>query len=413
MAQLKPVSFSTTQSVEDADLARRLALAQQLQQQSMSSEPIQQQGHIVTGPSWTQGMARLLNAYTAKRMQDQAIAEQTKLAGEREARSSADMSMLAQALQGRQATPGGLTEDASGNVTQAAPLPAQTPQQAVTQAIPMMSAQTMPVAFQALQAERTREDAQAARREDLQLKLTSEEKRAAEARASRESQERLALAERQAAQERQQRFLAAQSAENNKFRASESQRARDQQDKLAAENRAFREMMLKAQQQGKPLSEFQGKNVLFGARMASADKTLTELEDNISTSGLAAKQAVQGIPLVGGVMGAGANLMLSADQQKVEQAQRDFVNAVLRQESGAVINPSEFLNAQRQYFPQPGDKTDVIAQKKQNRKLAINAFKVLAGPGGEQIDTLLNTPTMPGQNPAGGPRAGGPIVVDY
>jgi len=36
-----------------------------------------------------------------------------------------------------------------------------------------------------------------------------------------------------------------------------------------------------------------------------------------------------------------------------EQAKKNFVNAVLRLESGAVISPSEFTNADKQYFPQP------------------------------------------------------------
>lgn len=153
MAQLKPVSFSTQQSVEDADLARRLALAQQLQQQSMDSEPVRQQGNIVTGPSWTQGLARLLNAYTARKMQEQAQAEQVKLAGEREARNSADTSMLAQALQGRPAQTAGLSEDAAGNVSQMPAMPAQTPQQSLTQAIPLMGPQMQPVALQMLMSQ--------------------------------------------------------------------------------------------------------------------------------------------------------------------------------------------------------------------------------------------------------------------
>src|SRR5690606_20051733 len=45
-----------------------------------------------------------------------------------------------------------------------------------------------------------------------------------------------------------------------------------------------------------------------------------------------------------------------------EQAERNFINAVLRRESGAAIADSEFENARMQYFPQPGDGPEVIEQ---------------------------------------------------
>jgi len=37
---------------------------------------------------------------------------------------------------------------------------------------------------------------------------------------------------------------------------------------------------------------------------------------------------------------------------------------VLRKESGAAIAASEFDNAEKQYFPQPGDSDQVISQKR-------------------------------------------------
>lgn len=45
--------------------------------------------------------------------------------------------------------------------------------------------------------------------------------------------------------------------------------------------------------------------------------------------------------------------MKSDDRQQFEQAQRNFINSVLRQESGAAIADSEFENAKKQYFPMP------------------------------------------------------------
>ncbi len=65
----------------------------------------------------------------------------------------------------------------------------------------------------------------------------------------------------------------------------------------------------------------------------------------------------------------------SENERKVRQAQREFVNAVLRLESGAAIGESEFASAAQQYFPQPGDTRDVIAQKRQARARAIQGLK--------------------------------------
>jgi hypothetical protein len=61
-------------------------------------------------------------------------------------------------------------------------------------------------------------------------------------------------------------------------------------------------------------------------------------------------------------------LFKSDEYKQIEQAQRDFVNAVLRQESGAAIAESEFENAIKQYFPQPGDTAEVVRQKQINRQ---------------------------------------------
>lgn len=72
--------------------------------------------------------------------------------------------------------------------------------------------------------------------------------------------------------------------------------------------------------------------------------------------------------------GAG-NYLATPEYQKFDQAQRNFINAVLRKESGAAIAESEFANAAQQYFPQPGDSPEKIAQKAQNRATVIRAME--------------------------------------
>lgn len=127
-------------------------------------------------------------------------------------------------------------------------------------------------------------------------------------------------------------------------------------------------------------TEFQGKSAGFGARAQAADKIIASIEGKYNPAAINAKQQVEGAWLVGGALGAATNkFALDANDQKAEQAQRDFINAVLRQESGAAIAESEFANAKKQYFPQPGDGKEVIAQKANNRKMAIQGFMNSAG----------------------------------
>jgi len=133
-------------------------------------------------------------------------------------------------------------------------------------------------------------------------------------------------------------------------------------------------------------TEGQGRAALFSSRASASDNILRELEDKISVLGLSTKQGAEGVWGIGGMLGSAGNKFLSDNQQKVEQAQRDFVNAVLRQESGAVINPEEFNNARKQYFPQPGDRNAVLQQKRNNRRLAIEGLKKMAGPAGKDIE---------------------------
>lgn len=131
---------------------------------------------------------------------------------------------------------------------------------------------------------------------------------------------------------------------------------------------------------GKPPTEFQGKSAAFGARAEQADKLITQLQGTYSPAAINAKQTVENTWLVGGALGAASNkFSLSSNDQKAEQAQRDFINAVLRQESGAAIGASEFENAAKQYFPQPGDKPENIAQKAAARKLSVQGLLNNAG----------------------------------
>ena len=146
----------------------------------------------------------------------------------------------------------------------------------------------------------------------------------------------------------------------------------------------------------KNLTEGQAKANMFGSRMVESDRILGELEGKYNPMAVNAKVAAGETPLIGGVAAWAGNKMLSDAGQMAEQAQRDFINAVLRRESGAVISEPEFKNAAKQYFPQPGDNQKVLDQKRRNRQTAINGMAVEVPGGLKSVPSL----TAPGDAPA-------------
>ena len=139
-----------------------------------------------------------------------------------------------------------------------------------------------------------------------------------------------------------------------------------------------------ANKAAKPLTESQSKFAMFGARAAAASDLVDQLNDEDTASGAKTLQHWQETPIIGRI----ATGMSSDKAIALAQAQRDFVNAVLRPESGASIAKSEFDNAILQYFPQPGDPKEVIKQKREARNREIEGLKMGAGSqGSEYIDT--------------------------
>jgi hypothetical protein len=135
---------------------------------------------------------------------------------------------------------------------------------------------------------------------------------------------------------------------------------------------------------GKPLTESQGNATAYGMRMASAEDKLQEL----AKTGNLRPAVISGVPLIGGVAAQSLPTWLggnSDEQQQVKQAKTNFITAVLRKESGAVISDSEFDTEDKKYFPQVNDGPKTIKQKEDARQLAIKAIKIQAGAGGKNI----------------------------
>lgn len=73
------------------------------------------------------------------------------------------------------------------------------------------------------------------------------------------------------------------------------------------------------------------------------------------------------------------NLLKSSAGQQYQQAKDEFINAALRRESGAAIQPSEYTRFDKIYFVMPGDTAATIKQKQIARKRVIDGFRVAAG----------------------------------
>lgn len=122
----------------------------------------------------------------------------------------------------------------------------------------------------------------------------------------------------------------------------------------------------------KAMTEGQANAALYADRIKAAEPIISDLKMMAAQTDLT-QRAKSAVPIVG-------NYLVSEDYQKADQAQRDFINAVLRRESGAVISDQEFANARKQYFPQPGDSPEVLKQKAANRKIAGEGIARAAGP---------------------------------
>lgn len=124
-------------------------------------------------------------------------------------------------------------------------------------------------------------------------------------------------------------------------------------------------------------NEQQAASYQYGTRMDLAEQQLSALESGIANKSFP-ESVLQSFQqgLVGGTM---SNRFVSEEMQLFDQASRNFINAVLRRESGAVISQEEFDNAYRQYLPKPGDTKAVLEQKRANRKLATENMLRLSG----------------------------------
>jgi hypothetical protein len=141
--------------------------------------------------------------------------------------------------------------------------------------------------------------------------------------------------------------------------------------------------------------------VVYAGRMTAANQILAEVEG----------QGTELWPAIASRIPIFGNAMVSPEWRRYDQARRDFVNAVLRRESGAVISDSEFANANQQYFPQPYDDPATIEQKRRNRELATAL--IAAGIPGDINQMVMDAQAAAPSGPQGEPVISITTVEQY
>jgi len=175
-----------------------------------------------------------------------------------------------------------------------------------------------------------------------------------------------------------------------------------------------------AREAGNPQAKNEGQGLAtgFGMRMKESNAILNAMEDRGITNTGVTRSVVSGIlgaiPAIGGPLeektSAAMNVLPSwaggpnAEQQQVEQARRNFITAILRKESGAVISPQEFYAEEKKYFPQLGDEAPVIQQKRAAREIAIRAMDIQSG-------NKMPNAALPGAQPAAAAQRPDPLLL--
>jgi hypothetical protein len=152
---------------------------------------------------------------------------------------------------------------------------------------------------------------------------------------------------------------------------------------------------------GRPLTEGQSKDNVFATRAEGALRAFEPVADAMTSIG----DRAANLDPTGLVRGA----VQSDDFQVAQQAGDEFLQAILRKDTGAAITSQEQALYGQTYIPQPGDNPAVLAAKRQARARAVEALK--SGMSIEQITTTEQAIVRAAARGAG-PQASGPVVID-
>ena len=144
-------------------------------------------------------------------------------------------------------------------------------------------------------------------------------------------------------------------------KSEKEQREQNQKDLLAIK-------MKEVERQAEGPKQNQAQAGAFASSAKKAEDKFAELTGggfNRADPRYSAFYDVSKIPVVGGLL----SMMTPSDLAQQNAAERAFLNAVMRRDSGATIPPAEMAEGAKLYFPRPGDDAKTLEFKKQNPKL--------------------------------------------
>jgi alkylated DNA nucleotide flippase Atl1 len=118
------------------------------------------------------------------------------------------------------------------------------------------------------------------------------------------------------------------------------------------------------------LTELDSKGATYATRAAGALPLVDQYGDALLSFG---ENVAGRAPLIG-------NFMKSPDYQRAQQASDEFLQAILRKDTGAAITKEEKGEYGLVYIPQPGDSPQVLQQKKVSRTRAYEALRAGMSP---------------------------------
>jgi hypothetical protein len=144
------------------------------------------------------------------------------------------------------------------------------------------------------------------------------------------------------------------------------------QAQIDEKNAAAQKLRAEASAAGGPgkLTEQQAKDLQFFSRGNAANAELANFGDALTGT---VDSLIRGIPVIG-QSGIG-NTLVSSRRQQAEQAGQDFLNSLLRKDSGAAITAEETDLYGKTYLPRSGDSEAVLRQKHAARERALQGIR--------------------------------------
>lgn len=159
-------------------------------------------------------------------------------------------------------------------------------------------------------------------------------------------------------------------------------------------------------------TEAQSKDNVFATRAAGAlEKLETPVDPNNPESPTVADSLsslqdnlASGIPVIG-------NYLTGEGYQVAETAGQEFLQAILRKDTGAAITAQEQDLYGKTYLPQPGDSADRLKYKREARQRALEAIK--AGMNVQQLEAMARADAaVLNEGAPARAKPTGPTVVD-